>query len=116
MIFDCYNYYKEKKIKLEVIEFTDYAIILWDQLITNGRRNHERLIEAWGNDFARRWEVVSDSDEMSKLEDVSDGEGMPLVHKLRWMIWSNRENIFHTSCYINNKVCSIIIDKGFVSM
>ena len=23
-----------------------------------------------------------------------------------------RENIFHTRCHINNKVCSMIIDKG----
>jgi hypothetical protein len=29
----------EKKVKLTVIEFTDYAIIWWDQLLTNRRRN-----------------------------------------------------------------------------
>jgi uncharacterized protein (DUF2249 family) len=33
---------------LAVIEFTDYAIIWWDQLMTNTRRNHERPIETWG--------------------------------------------------------------------
>jgi hypothetical protein len=33
---------------LAVIEFTDYAIIWWDQLVTNRRRNHERPIETWG--------------------------------------------------------------------
>ena len=27
-----------------------------------------------------------------------------------------RENIFHTRCHINNKVCSIIIDGGAVLM
>jgi hypothetical protein len=33
---------------LAVIEFTDYAIIWWDQLMTNRRKNHERPIEIWG--------------------------------------------------------------------
>jgi hypothetical protein len=40
LIFDCHNYSEEKKVKLAVIEFTDYAIILWDQLVTNRRRKH----------------------------------------------------------------------------
>ena len=29
-IFECHNYFEEKKVKLVVIEFTDYAIIWWD--------------------------------------------------------------------------------------
>jgi len=48
LIFDCNNYSEEKEVKLAVIEFTDYAIIWWDQLVTNKRRNHERPIETWG--------------------------------------------------------------------
>jgi hypothetical protein len=28
LIFECHNYSEEKKVKLIVIEFTDYAIIL----------------------------------------------------------------------------------------
>ena len=28
-IFECHNYYEEKKVKLAVIEFTDFAIIWW---------------------------------------------------------------------------------------
>jgi hypothetical protein len=47
LIFECHNYSEEKKVKLTVIEFTDYAIIWWDQLVTNRRRNHERPIETW---------------------------------------------------------------------
>ena len=35
LVFDCHNYSEEKKVKLAVIEFTDYAIIWWDQLVTN---------------------------------------------------------------------------------
>ena len=30
LIFECHSYSKEKKVKLVVTEFTDYAIILWD--------------------------------------------------------------------------------------
>uniref|UniRef100_A0A2N9J4Z6 CCHC-type domain-containing protein n=1 Tax=Fagus sylvatica TaxID=28930 RepID=A0A2N9J4Z6_FAGSY len=48
LVFDCHNYSEEKKVKLAVIEFTDYAIIWWDQLVTNRRRNNERLVETWG--------------------------------------------------------------------
>ena len=44
-IFECHNYSKEKKVKLVVIEFTDYAIIWWDQLMMDRRRNYERPIE-----------------------------------------------------------------------
>jgi hypothetical protein len=47
LIFECHNYSEEKKVKLVVIEFTDYAIIWWDQLVMNKRRNHERPIETW---------------------------------------------------------------------
>jgi uncharacterized protein (DUF2249 family) len=35
-------------MRLAVIEFINYAIMWWDQLVTNRRRNHERLIETWG--------------------------------------------------------------------
>ena len=35
-MFDCHNYSKEKKVKLDVVEFTNYASIWWDQLVTRG--------------------------------------------------------------------------------
>ncbi|KAL4633166.1 hypothetical protein ACB092_04G102600 [Castanea dentata] len=47
LIFECHNYSEDKKVKLVVIEFTDYAIIWWDQLVMNKRRNNERPIENW---------------------------------------------------------------------
>ena len=47
LIFDCHHYLEEKKVKLVVVEFTNYAIIWWDQLVTNKRRNHERPIKTW---------------------------------------------------------------------
>ena len=47
MVFDCHHYSEEKKVKLAVVEFTDYAIIWWDQLVMTQRRNQERLIMTW---------------------------------------------------------------------
>ncbi|XP_052182451.1 uncharacterized protein LOC127795058 isoform X1 [Diospyros lotus] len=47
MVFACHNYSKLKKVKLATVEFTDYAIIWWDQLILSRRRNRERPIETW---------------------------------------------------------------------
>ena len=46
-IFECHNYSEEKNVKVVVIEFTNYAIIWWDQLEMNRRRNYERPIETW---------------------------------------------------------------------
>jgi hypothetical protein len=48
LTFACHNYLENKKMKLAVFEFIDYAIIWWDQLVTNRRRNHEGPIETWG--------------------------------------------------------------------
>ncbi|CAA0806190.1 Unknown protein, partial [Striga hermonthica] len=47
LIFECHNYSEEKKVKLAAIEFTDYAIVWWDQLTTNRRRYGERPISNW---------------------------------------------------------------------
>jgi hypothetical protein len=33
MIFDIHMYYEEKKVKLAVVEFTDYAMVWWDRLV-----------------------------------------------------------------------------------
>ena len=46
-VFDCHNYFEEKKVKLVVVEFTDYASIWWDQLVTSRHRNGERPISIW---------------------------------------------------------------------
>lgn len=46
-VFDCYNYSEAKKVKLAVIEFSDYAITWWDQLVITRRRNGERPVEMW---------------------------------------------------------------------
>ena len=31
LIFKCHNYSEEKKVKLAAVEFSDYAIVWWDQ-------------------------------------------------------------------------------------
>ena len=46
-VFDCHNYSEEKKVKLVVVKFTDYASIWWDQFVINRRRNGERSIRSW---------------------------------------------------------------------
>ena len=46
-IFDCHNYPEAKKVKLAAIEFSDYAIVWWDQMLISRRRNRERSIDSW---------------------------------------------------------------------
>ena len=46
-MFDFHNYSKTKKVKVAVIEFSEYAITWWDQLVINKRRNRERPIDTW---------------------------------------------------------------------
>ena len=47
LVFECHNYSEDKKVKLAAIEFSDYAIIWWDQLVLTRRRNREHPIETW---------------------------------------------------------------------
>ena len=47
MVFYCHNYYENKKVKLAVIEFSDYAKVWWDQLVLNKRRDREPAVETW---------------------------------------------------------------------
>jgi len=46
-IFDCHNYSEAKKVKLVVIEFTDYVLIWWDQNVISRRRSGERPVASW---------------------------------------------------------------------
>jgi hypothetical protein len=76
-VFDCHNYSEEKKVKLAVIEFINDAIIWWDQLVTNRRRNNERPVETWGelNAIMRRRFVPSHfyRDLYQKLQNLTQG-------------------------------------------
>ncbi|KAL4340949.1 hypothetical protein GQ457_08G027670 [Hibiscus cannabinus] len=44
LVVECHNYSENKKVKLAAIEFSDYAIIWWDQLTLSRRRNGERPV------------------------------------------------------------------------
>ena len=46
-VFDCHNYSEVKKVKLVVLEFTDYAAIWWDQLRISRRRDGDPEIDSW---------------------------------------------------------------------
>jgi hypothetical protein len=46
-IFDCHKYSEMKKVKLVVIEFTNYAMIWWDQNVISRRRSGEREVASW---------------------------------------------------------------------
>ena len=46
-VFDCHNYSENKKVKLVVIVFSDYATVWWDQLVLNKIRNREPAMETW---------------------------------------------------------------------
>ena len=47
LVFYCHHYSENKKVKLAVIEFSDYAIVWWGQLVLNKRRNKESSMETW---------------------------------------------------------------------
>ena len=47
LIFDCHQFSEEKKVKLAVTQFSDYAITWWDHLVTSRRRNLEYPIDTW---------------------------------------------------------------------
>ncbi|XP_012857702.1 PREDICTED: uncharacterized protein LOC105976984 [Erythranthe guttata] len=47
LLFDCHNYSEHKKVKLAAIEFSNYVIIWWDQLVLNRRRNRENPEATW---------------------------------------------------------------------
>lgn len=48
LFFKCHNYSESKKVKLAMIEFTDYAAIWWEQLLLSRRRNVEDHVSTWG--------------------------------------------------------------------
>ncbi|GKV11019.1 hypothetical protein SLEP1_g22308 [Rubroshorea leprosula] len=49
LVFNCHNYSELKKVRLAAIEFSDYALVWWDQLVINRHRNRNREhpIETW---------------------------------------------------------------------
>lgn len=77
LIFDCRNYSEAKKVKLAVVEFTDYAIVWWDKLVLDRRRGGERPIETWKEMKALMWKRFIPShyyiDLYQKLQRLTQG-------------------------------------------
>ncbi|KAG2411210.1 hypothetical protein I3760_Q021300 [Carya illinoinensis] len=105
LIFECHNYSEEKKVKLAVIEFTDYAIIWWDQLVTNKRRNYERYVETWGElKSLMRWRFVPSHyyrDLYQKLQNLTQEEDREAT-MARFLCGLNREiaNVVELQHYV----------------
>ncbi|XP_057811708.1 LOW QUALITY PROTEIN: uncharacterized protein LOC131025929 [Salvia miltiorrhiza] len=55
LMFDCHSYSELKKVKLAAVEFSDYALVWWDQLVTSRRRNNEPSIQSWQEMKAVMW-------------------------------------------------------------
>lgn len=47
LVFDCTHYTEVKRVQVAAIEFYDYALSWWDQLVTSRRRNGEYPVETW---------------------------------------------------------------------
>jgi hypothetical protein len=47
MIFDIHRYSEEKNVKLAIVAFTDYAMVWWERLVVERRRNRERPVSTW---------------------------------------------------------------------
>ena len=47
MVFSYQIYSEDKKVKLVALEFSDYALIWWDELVKSRRRNGELPIATW---------------------------------------------------------------------
>ncbi|KAL4385058.1 hypothetical protein GQ457_15G017930 [Hibiscus cannabinus] len=46
-VFECYNYSEQKKVRLAAMEFIDYALLWWDQLLISRRRTDEGPVRDW---------------------------------------------------------------------
>ncbi|GKV18485.1 hypothetical protein SLEP1_g28856 [Rubroshorea leprosula] len=61
LVFDCHNYSYEKKVKLAMVEFTDYVVVWWDQHVLSRRRNREHPIDTWEEmkaDYHKEMEIA----------------------------------------------------------
>ena len=47
-LFACHNYTEENKMKVAAMEFSDYALIWWDQLQRERVRYEKPLVDSWG--------------------------------------------------------------------
>lgn len=76
LIYDCHGYYMKKKVKLVVIELTDYAIIWWDQCVTSRRRNWEGLSR-----LEKNWRLWCKGDLFQATIIVTSTKNYKILHK-----------------------------------
>jgi uncharacterized protein YabN with tetrapyrrole methylase and pyrophosphatase domain len=79
-------------------------------------RDNEEVMTESEDDSDRVLELVDASDDDGVVYPVT-GESLVARRALNTHIKvddaeQQKENIFHTRCYVNNKVCSMIIDRG----
>ena len=76
-VFSCHAYSEEKKVKLASLEFTDYALIWWDQMQKERIRYGRRPINTWEDmKFAMRRRFVPSHyhrDLHNKLQRLTQG-------------------------------------------
>nr|GMC66644.1 RNA-binding protein 25-like [Ipomoea batatas] len=46
-VFECHRYSEQKRLKLAILEFSDYATILWEKVMADRTRNGEDPITSW---------------------------------------------------------------------
>ncbi|XP_071902760.1 uncharacterized protein [Coffea arabica] len=140
MVFECQYYTEEQKVKLATFEFTDYAMVWWDQERTSRRRcrapaeighiqsqcpNRHTMILLYSGEVVTDDEkeyknmppLCEDSDDSVEEIVTSDAIGVTLVTMRALTTQSKvdeaqRENMFYTCCYVKDKTCSLIIDSG----
>lgn len=128
LVFDCHNYSEEKKVKLAIVEFTDYAIVWWDQLVLNRRRYGERPIRTWDEmkTIMRRRFVPSHyyRDQHLKLQNLKQGsKTVEDYHKemeiamIRANIEEDREaTMARFLCGLNPDIANIVELQNYVEM
>ncbi|XP_071928118.1 uncharacterized protein [Coffea arabica] len=84
MVFDCYDYSEQQKVKVATVEFTDYALVWWDQIRTNRRRVGEPRVRTWRELKAlmrkrvilvtHNGKIVSDDDDCEDIPGLIKGD------------------------------------------
>ncbi|XP_057985306.1 uncharacterized protein LOC131170264 [Hevea brasiliensis] len=69
MIFECHNCSEEKKVKLAAVEFKDFALGWWDQLLARRRRHGLRGVTTWAEmrEILREWAEVKEDEEATMV-------------------------------------------------
>ncbi|GKV11634.1 hypothetical protein SLEP1_g22874 [Rubroshorea leprosula] len=85
LVFDCHNYYEEKKVKLAAVEFTDYTMVSWDQLVLSRHRNREHPSLTQGSksieDYHKEMEIAMHYVELEDMVHMAMKVERQLKHK-----------------------------------